>query len=158
MCTHYRYFNTSLLLPGFYCLQSWDWLWGTIKTNGGEGIVRYKWLFWQKILNFACLTWEREGFRMAIYVFFQKKKKYQEWRKSKDTYYYQRGKGMGRQIISTFLVICGLCVVCCYIYQIRLHQGFFPVPRFSESGRDRFFSFLGAFFISIICSSWSLSL
>lgn len=62
---------------------------------------------------------------------------------------------MGRQIISTFLVICGLCVVC---YQIRLHQGFFPVPRFSESGRDRFFSFLGAFFISIICSSWSLSL
>lgn len=53
---------------------------------------------------------------------------------------------MDRQIISTFLVICGLCVVCCYLYQIRLHQGFFPVPRFSESGRDRFFFFFGGLF------------
>lgn len=41
---------------------------------------------------------------------------------------------MDRQIISTFLVICGLCVVC------------FPVPRFSESGRDRFFFFFGGLF------------
>lgn len=93
---------------------------------------------------------------MGIYVFFfKKKKKYQE---SKDTYYYERGKGMGRQIICTFLVIC---VVRCYIYHIRPHQGVFPgsyIHRFSESGRVRFLLFLGAFFISIIRSSWSLSL